>query len=462
MISNQNVLFLVPHPDDEINIGAGLIDLFKQRGMIVSVAFITYGDYKKEEAKVRVEEALKAKNILGYDNIFWGGYGDDYRGRHLYECNGSEKIKSIAGYDKTYNVGTIYSYYFSKYGKQHDYTRDNYKSDLKELILDLCPEYIVCVDSDKHVEHKALSLLFDEVMGELLKETEYRPYVYKKFAYIGVYDSVRDYFCRPMIETLPSVKGIVQTKDIVYPHLWEERIRIQNNPCNYPLKFWLSPIFKALLAHHSQRAAIRFVQICNSDIILWNRRTDSLSYNAEFHASSGDVQYLNDFKIADFDTIRTATWDIKNTKKKLWISSAEDLIPQITIELGKKSNISEIVLYQPYKSRICKIDVYLDGLINITHQCEDSYKIIIPIKNNKQATKKILLKIYPQQKSCASLNEIEIYEKNNVENGLPFNEMSKTSFGRYQYSWFYSVLFNVFSILYMDKYKTFKKLLKKI
>lgn len=98
------VLVLVPHPDDEINVAGNLFKWFKEAKAHVTVTIVTNGDYISALTKKRQEEALNAKRILGYENLVYLGYGDGYKGVHLYHNEGNTVVESVAGFSSTYNV----------------------------------------------------------------------------------------------------------------------------------------------------------------------------------------------------------------------------------------------------------------------------------------------------------------------------------------------------------------------
>ena len=79
---------------------------------------------------------------------------------------------SHGGFTHTYGIEKHPEYAYIKGKVHHLYTRSNMKADIKSVILDILPETIIAVDFDNHPDHRALSLLFEEVMGELLKEKE--------------------------------------------------------------------------------------------------------------------------------------------------------------------------------------------------------------------------------------------------------------------------------------------------
>ena len=56
--------------------------------------------------------------------------------------------------------------------------------------------------------------------------------------------------------------------------------------------------------HVHKNAVSHFEMMQNSDVVFWQRRTDSLSYRAKVEVSSGNGSYLNDFKIVDSSDIK--------------------------------------------------------------------------------------------------------------------------------------------------------------
>ena len=71
----MNILAIGPHPDD-IEIGcAGTLIKYAQRGHEVSLLIITKGE-KGGNSHVRYEEQLKAAELMGVKDVFWGGFKD--------------------------------------------------------------------------------------------------------------------------------------------------------------------------------------------------------------------------------------------------------------------------------------------------------------------------------------------------------------------------------------------------
>ncbi|MBW1613245.1 MAG: PIG-L family deacetylase [Deltaproteobacteria bacterium] len=71
----MNILAIGPHPDD-IEIGcAGTLIKYAQRGHDVFLLLITKGEMGGE-AEARYREQIKAAEIIGAKDIFWGGFKD--------------------------------------------------------------------------------------------------------------------------------------------------------------------------------------------------------------------------------------------------------------------------------------------------------------------------------------------------------------------------------------------------
>jgi len=71
----MNILAVGPHPDD-IEIGcAGTLIKYAQKGHDVFLLIITRGG-KGGDGEVRYAEQLKAAEIIGARDVFWGGFED--------------------------------------------------------------------------------------------------------------------------------------------------------------------------------------------------------------------------------------------------------------------------------------------------------------------------------------------------------------------------------------------------
>lgn len=415
----RTCLVLVPHPDDEINIGGGFFHQLRENGIITTVVITTNGDYIPELAPIRIKEAFKAKEYLGYDNLLFLGYGDKYIGKHIYDTVENEVTMSHSGHTETYNIGGMQTYHFNKYGCQSSYNHFSYKNDIKELILDILPDLILCVDTDSHQEHRCLSLLFDEAMEEIIKNTNYSPFVLKKFAYLGVFCGSEDYFTPEVQETKPHYQGL-ENVNLSYPYNWSDRVRFQNDSSNYTLRFWTSSIFKALLSHRSQKAFLQFTSICNSDVCFWIRNTKNIVLKSKLVASSGNVKYLNDFKIVETDSITNFSEIIEPSYIKCWRTDIGDVRPSVMVTFEKSYSVSSILIYMLPFSNCRFIIVQLSNGYTIQKEYDGSYvfHINIPLQID---IKHVRFSFIPTDNNKPiSLSEIEILE-NKIGTELTLN-----------------------------------------
>lgn len=421
----KKCLVIAPHPDDEINLAGGVFDQLKAAGIYIVVAITTNGDNPPFNADVRIKEAINAKKVIGYDELVILGYGDDYDGKHIYDAGTDEVVVSRAGHSSTYNAGGIETYRFKKNQIQSKYTRDNYKLDLRELILDVYADCIICVDSDSHCDHRALSLLFDEVMGEIIKGTNYRPFILKKFAYLGVFFGPQDYFDIVLQETRPARNG-VEDKTMAYPYLWEDRLSIRNSNHNTPALFWKSPVYNALKAHKSQNAKCYFASICNDDITYWYRPVNNLMYTAQIDVSSGCSTYLNDFKIVDTDDVRSDTFVIVPTQEKAWKPSSVETNATIDIKFAEVHIIRHMVIYKPYTFDTYQVEVEFDGKVVGSYLIGKEPICRILFNSDRKVSNCRI--IFPIVSDSVIINELEIYESIPCFpwDQLPFNIHDRT------------------------------------
>jgi LmbE family N-acetylglucosaminyl deacetylase len=71
----MNIIAIGPHPDD-IEIGcSGTLIKYAQKGHDIFLLIITRGE-KGGEADVRYEEQIKAAEIMGAKDVFWGDFND--------------------------------------------------------------------------------------------------------------------------------------------------------------------------------------------------------------------------------------------------------------------------------------------------------------------------------------------------------------------------------------------------
>lgn len=352
--SNNKILILIPHQDDELNVAGDLITQFVQSGNRVFTVFTTNGDYRYL-ARTRMQEAVNALAVMGVpkEDIFFLGYGDTLNGHgHPHIFNATEKIVSPAGYTHTYGTDTFPDYAFSIDGLHHDYTKTSYQCDLKKIICEKRPDCILSVDYDVHADHRMTSISFEEVMGQILScsQLNYQPIVYKAFAYSTGFNAECDFYALNLLETKKPIEGKVphyyRAKDLLDSsiYLWEKRIRFPLLDENLKHFLFHNRLFKAFCCHKSQFAGFHAAQVINSDKVFWQRRTDSVSYRAKVAVSSNVelAHYLTDFHLYNTDDIDS---EIPVFNHYLWYPASDDNKCECHFKWPEKQHISQIVLY---------------------------------------------------------------------------------------------------------------------
>lgn len=331
------VLILAPHPDDEINIAGNMILTLAAAKAEIFVAYSTNGDFENL-ADVRAQEAVNALKILGVprDKIIFLGYGDGHK-------LSDKPTKSPAGHSETYAPENFTDYAKKTFGRHSPYTRKNFKRDLKSLLLELRANIIFCVDFDSHPDHRMLSILFEEALGEILSErSDYRPEVYKKFAYATAFTAAPDFYAPNLRATKKPKVGETDTYDFDFidraNYVWKNRVRFP--VMNYRPLLKDNPVAEAIFAHKSQRNEWNALRILNSDEIFFERRTDSQTFSAKVTATSGDADKVKDFKIIDTADVDLTPAQISNN---LW--QPTDKQRQIFFEWNEPVQVQRIVIY---------------------------------------------------------------------------------------------------------------------
>lgn len=306
----KTAMVIVPHEDDEINVAGATIKSYVDGGADVIVVFTTNGDYNGL-GKLRIDEAINAMDELGVEkeNVVFLGYGDkwDTKYEHIYNAPDDEVIKSHIKEIKTYGNDNVSDFRTILDGEPSLYTRNNFKSDMIDVILNYSPEVIFTVDFDSHIDHRATSLIFEEAMHEILKEhNNYNPQVFKGFAYNTAWYSESDFYSENLESTLKPNNEKVQDSnyEVDLPNYnWDDRVRFLVPRDILTYTKLNNPIYKSLKHHNSQNAKLHAEQIINSDQVFWERSTNSITYESKVEASSGQASYLNDFKLADTSDI---------------------------------------------------------------------------------------------------------------------------------------------------------------
>lgn len=335
----RNVMVIVPHQDDEINILGGVIEEFVQYGSTVRIVYVTNGD-AFGIGPTRLQEALDYGAYVGVpeENIIFLGYGDRWdpvRGMHIYNAEPGEVIPSVFGAERTYGIPE-----HPAYREGEAYTAENFLSHMESVILEYKPDMIFCSDYDDHIEHKALTLAFDKVMGRILgQQTQYRPLVFKGYAYSSAWYAEPDYYGANILSTKNVFEEPHCNRPAVYQ--WEKRLRFPVDAGTLDRSLVNSRAYGALAAHDSQEARYFAESVVNGDRVFWHRRTDSECILSEITVSSGNGAYLNDFMLIDNKDL----WNQVDPYDSVWIPETGDGERCVRITLPEARDLYSIVLY---------------------------------------------------------------------------------------------------------------------
>ena len=170
--ADQRIMLLVPHQDDELNVLGGTIEEYIHYGSEVYVVYLTNGDFltssDKNPTETRYAEAIACleKQGVAEDHVIFLGYGDKWQadGPHIYNAPSGEVVHSKAGFTTTYGSTS-----HPPYRDGVEYTIENLMMDMETVILEYRPDTIICCDYDEHQDHRALSMLFEKIMGRILR-----------------------------------------------------------------------------------------------------------------------------------------------------------------------------------------------------------------------------------------------------------------------------------------------------
>lgn len=411
-------LIAVPHPEDELGVAGQLIPSLVARGWNVCVLFATNGDHETEQRGTqRMREAIAALNVLGVKegSVVFLGYGDGWRGAvHLYNAAETVPLTSAAGRCETYGLPEHPEYRMQKSGHHSVYTRVNYKRDLKEAVLETGASVLVCVDFDPHPDHRCLSLMLEEILGEILREQPaYHPIVLKKFTCAGGRTEPRDYFRRPMRETRPPGLRWDNNHALcleALPHSWETRLRFSVPPETCALRIGKNPVYRAARKYRGRSALLCAERLCNADAVYWPRRTDSLSYRADFSSSSGNPACLRDFKLFDCTDVLHSEPDLFSGC--LWIPENKDSEKSVTVTFPEPSLVTCAVLYENFSPA----DHIRDGVLLFDNGFSvrtgplrpDGAGTRIPLDPQRNV-RSLTFRITEFTGQCPGLTEMEIY-----------------------------------------------------
>ena len=363
------ILVLAPHQDDEIDLAA--YTLLNLKDWDKYILYSTNGD-NRTPAVIRYREAIKSAEVLGVskENVIFLGYGDNNDASTCPFFSDNKSVVSASGHTETYGADRIRDYHYIKHGMHSPYTYKAFKEDLKEAVLEIGADLIICVDFDSHIDHRMLSIAFDEVMKEILSKSSnsYFPEIWKRFGYAMSYFAPEDYLpynnkenVFPPVSSLKTGEYRLIGKSL---YQWDARIRVPAIGNNG--RFIRSHrIVKALKCHVSQYSLFRAFRMDNGDEVFWRKRTDNLAMKAGVSVSDGDASKLNDFKYYDTKDIDKVSCKFDNDS---WLPVGEK--PTVTFSWSTSVEVGRLVIFGSVLGNGYK------GRIELLTDCDDLFQEI--------------------------------------------------------------------------------------
>ncbi len=420
--ANKSVLLIVPHQDDDINLMGGIIEEYIKYKSDIKICFYTNGDMETD-AEIRLNESLRVAEFYGIPskNIIFMGYGDrwDSKFGHIYTCADDQLVSSASGKTQTYALPN-----HPAYNDGAEYKHRNVVNDIKNIIEEIKPTDIFCVDYDCHTDHIACSLFFEEaLLGVLKSNGDYHPNVFKGFAYETAFFSEKDFFRINIASTVNERRTDYMKKFVNFN--WHDRIRFPVSTKSTTRFIENSSVYRALSFYKSQNATDYAESIINGDKVFWKRKTTSVLYNAKITTSSGNENLLNDFKIFDTKTLNDFPMsNIKDLyvpnssefpKAGIWLPDFEDEKKEIKIELAEKKNIKSVCLYDnPSRTdNIINAEIVFDNgkVIETGPLNSDGSATLIKVSADNVSS--FIIKITDWDGDKPGLTEIEAFEEEN-------------------------------------------------
>lgn len=432
---NKKVMVIVPHEDDDLLISGQVLPPMYKNGADVRVVFATNGD-KRVSAYTRQSEACNALEKLGIprEKVIFLGYPD---GTQLYV--GKKAFSFSSGWDHTYAGKGFKDYHFDRFGTHAKYTAENMVDDIESVVLEYRPDYILAIDFDTHTDHRGVSISFEKAMERILKkESGYTPKVLKCFGYSLAWKSKPDFYALNIKSTVMQDRE--KNNDPSYEtdvpqYRWNNRVRLPIDKKSLSHSILRCSEYKALSEHLSQYAYCYSERIINGDSVYWNRRTDSLTYNADISVSSGDASLLNDFRLIGVGN-RTAG---PNVKLENCVSRFDknDAQKTVTVKFDGPKTVSCVSLYDNFglNSNI------LGGVITFS----DGSKVEVPALNADGSETRVVFEPkhnitsftfkVTEYEGVAGLDEIEAFENADYDMGFSLIKLKNADTDDYIYNY---------------------------
>lgn len=181
------LMVLVPHPDDEILLAAGIIRQAVNDGMSPVVVMATNGDCgcpDLSKGRARLNEMLKGLDCLGLcaSHAEFLGFADtgmpnaDSFLWNLYHEKDGQRIHPSSCAAQTYGLLEKPEFHYRLTGEHGSYNRKTFLADLRELFRHYRPESILTTSlEDTHGDHSGLYLFVREALRRMHQESGFHP-----------------------------------------------------------------------------------------------------------------------------------------------------------------------------------------------------------------------------------------------------------------------------------------------
>lgn len=188
----DKTLVIVPHPDDEVLLAAGIISRLVKEKKAIWAAIVTNGDYlctNCQKGSRRLEESLSALKFLGMkeEDIFFLGYPDtgmkpenSFLTRLLKAEHGSLIYPSPSSHVTYGIIRGKQDYSMERKCRHNTYCRDSLEEDLYHLVDSLMPNLVITTSSwDVHGDHSGLSVFMKKILANYAQQSNRFPILWE-------------------------------------------------------------------------------------------------------------------------------------------------------------------------------------------------------------------------------------------------------------------------------------------
>lgn len=428
-MKEKRAMIIAPHPDDEINLAGQILPYLQEDGYEIYVVYTTNGDSDRKIGNKRLKEALNACEVLGIptNHVIFLGYANEWeKGKHLYNEDYDIQLTSKIGKTETNSLTNHPEFCYMNNGHHNLFTKTNFINDLSSVISCFKPEVIICVDFDTHPDHRAATLAFDEAICKILKEDyKYKPLVLKRFAYNGTWKGIKDYYSYSKTKLLYGFNYLGGLHELEAPsYSKDDEIRIISSEKTITSLLSKNPIYKAAKMHKCTVAWYQMLRVLNSDVVYFLRNTNNLVLHASITSTSGEVNYLNDFKLYDTKDVLNISEPFSNIE---YCWRPTDIEKTFSVKWNEKVSVKKIIVYEDPNifNHIKLLEISLGSeVVNVEPHYDGSGTII---DLNKEVITDCIRVRMVDYIGNPGLSEFEVLDSNQkkvIENFFPLKEYS--------------------------------------